>query len=43
MNALLRSYGIQADRIRYDEAPMDDALLRTLLRPEHDAYYSNLD
>lgn len=43
MNALLRSYGIQADRIRYDVAPMDFALLRTLLRLEHDAYYSTLD
>lgn len=43
MNALLRSYGIQADRIRYDVAPMDFALLRTLLRLEHDAYYPTLD
>lgn len=43
MNALLRSYGIQADRIRYDVAPMDFALLRTLLRLEHDAYYPVLD
>lgn len=43
MNALLRSYGIQADRIRYDVAPMDFALLHTLLRLEHDAYYPTLD
>ena len=43
MNALLKSYGIQADRIRYDVAPMDFALLRTLLRLEHDAYYPTLD
>ena len=43
MNALLRSYGIQADRIRYDVVPMDFALLRTLLRLEHDAYYPVLD
>lgn len=43
MNALLRRYGIQANRIRYDVAPMDFALLRTLLRLEHDAYYPTLD
>lgn len=43
MNALLKSYGIQADRIQYDVAPMDFALLRTLLRLEHDAYYPTLD
>ena len=43
MNALLRNYGIQADRIRYDVAPMDFALLHTLLRLEHDAYYPTLD
>ena len=43
MNALLKSCGIQTDRIRYDVVPMDFALLRTLLRLEHDAYYPVLD
>lgn len=43
MNALLSSYGIDASRIQYDVVPLDFALMRSLMRLNHDSKYPVVD
>ena len=43
MNTLLSGYGIDANRIQYDVVPMDFALMRSLMRLEHDPKYPVVD
>ena len=43
MNALLSSYGINTNLIRYDVAPMDFPLMRTLMKLRKDDYLPVVD